>query len=101
MELSSITDTAQRSLRGFNDRIHGPGGGYTINVGHSERLASLALYPCPLVSGRKCPQLRSSRPKSSVRPISTGREGRPAQRAAQTGFRRGPSPRCMPASSPR
>ncbi|CAO3407385.1 YgaP family membrane protein [Azospirillum largimobile] len=42
MELSSITETAQRSLRGFNDRIHGPGGGYTINVGHSERLASLA-----------------------------------------------------------
>ncbi|MBY6260713.1 DUF2892 domain-containing protein [Azospirillum sp. 412522] len=46
MELSSITDTAQRNLRGLTDRIHwsdgGPGGGYGINVGHRERLASLA-----------------------------------------------------------
>lgn len=46
MELSSITETAQRNLRGLSDRIHwsdgGPGGGYGINVGHSERLASLA-----------------------------------------------------------
>ena len=42
MEISSITDTAQRSLRSFNDRIHGPGGDYTINVGDGEGLASLA-----------------------------------------------------------
>lgn len=42
MEFSSITETTQRSLRGVSDRIHGPGGGYTINVGHRERLASLA-----------------------------------------------------------
>ncbi|ANC91990.1 DUF2892 domain-containing protein [Azospirillum humicireducens] len=42
MELSSITETARRGLRGVNDRILGPGGGYTINVGHGERLASLA-----------------------------------------------------------
>lgn len=44
MELSSITETAQRNLRGLNDRLHGPSGGYSysINVGHTERLASLA-----------------------------------------------------------
>ncbi|CAO3414070.1 YgaP family membrane protein [Azospirillum endophyticum] len=46
MELSSITDTAQRNLRGLNDRLRGSnkghGGSYGINVGHNERLASLA-----------------------------------------------------------
>ncbi|MBK1837706.1 DUF2892 domain-containing protein [Azospirillum sp. YIM B02556] len=46
MELSSITDTARRNLRGLNDRLRGsngaPGGSYGINVGHNERLASLA-----------------------------------------------------------
>ncbi|MBP2299585.1 YgaP-like transmembrane domain [Azospirillum picis] len=41
MALSSLTDSAQRHLRGMNDRIAGPTGGYTINVGHNERLASL------------------------------------------------------------
>ncbi|CAO3351969.1 YgaP family membrane protein [Azospirillum palustre] len=46
MELSSITDTAQRNLRGIADnvadRLPGPTGSYGINVGHNERLASLA-----------------------------------------------------------
>ena len=46
MELSSITDTAQRNLRDLNDRLRGsngaPSGSYGINVGHNERLASLA-----------------------------------------------------------
>ncbi|WP_083897106.1 DUF2892 domain-containing protein [Azospirillum sp. B506] len=46
MELSSITDTAQRNLRSLTDHIHwsdgGHGGGHGINVGHNERLASLA-----------------------------------------------------------
>ncbi|PWC31345.1 DUF2892 domain-containing protein [Azospirillum sp. TSO35-2] len=42
MALSTITDIAQRGARSVEDRIHGPDGGYTINLGHNERLASLA-----------------------------------------------------------
>ncbi|WP_372397245.1 DUF2892 domain-containing protein [Azospirillum sp. HJ39] len=45
MELSSITDsigeTARRNLRSLDDRMHLTGG-HTVNVGHNERLASLA-----------------------------------------------------------
>ncbi|WP_042443019.1 YgaP family membrane protein [Azospirillum sp. B510] len=42
MELSSITDGARRTLRDVGDRMDKSGNGYGINVGHGERLASLA-----------------------------------------------------------